>query len=197
MDQEMSDRWEAYLRERANRAFGDVDKVSGRTLQPFSLALHQAAENLITKAMRVWRTDRARGIAYVKRAVALPFDDHEEVFPVVTAAEMRLYTFLSDELEYCEDEGAWLIAVLGVLQGTEGMARFVLRDVLRAVVESWELPRREQRTLDAALDVIPAHVELRDMPDLTPAELTDIIVEVLDVCTASEDAFEEAAVGPE
>ena len=41
-----------HLAERADRPFGDVESVSGQTLQPFSIAGQQAAANLVGKARR-------------------------------------------------------------------------------------------------------------------------------------------------
>lgn len=43
--------WSQYMSERANRPFGDVEAVSGRTLQPFSFAGQQAAENLLASGV--------------------------------------------------------------------------------------------------------------------------------------------------
>ena len=44
--------FERLMAERANAPFGDADLVSGRILQPFSRASHQAASNLVKKAVR-------------------------------------------------------------------------------------------------------------------------------------------------
>jgi len=186
---DLRERLEAYLREQENRAFGNTAKISGRTLQPFSMASWRAAENLLAKALRWWRTDRERALRYVDRAVALPFDDHEEQFPAAAAAEMLIFERLTEEVEF--DDGAWLEAAAVALEGARDPARFVLRDTLRAIDQEWELPERDRRRLSDLVGPIPPHPELSDMWELTPAELRDAVVAVLEMCLTWEDAMEQ------
>ena len=68
----MVDQLEAYLRAQSSRAFGDLASVSGRTLQPISIGLMTAADNLLAKALRDWRSDRARAMRYVDLAASCP-----------------------------------------------------------------------------------------------------------------------------
>lgn len=71
-----------YLREQADRPLGVAQLTSGRTLAPFSGALLDGAENLLLKALdALGAADDDRATALVRRAVALPFDEHEEVAP--------------------------------------------------------------------------------------------------------------------
>jgi hypothetical protein len=99
-----------YLSERPNGPFGDVESVSGRTLQPFSFAGQRAAENLLIKARRALDNndvDRAR--AFVDRAVRLPFDEHEGAAPAALAVHMDLFCVVTDALEQAEaDDSRWL-----------------------------------------------------------------------------------------
>lgn len=89
-----------YLSERADAPFGDVEALSGRTLQPFSLALRQAAENLLFKARRALDDhDVDRAATWVDRAVELPFDEHEEVAPAAQAVHMDLFCAVTDAAE--------------------------------------------------------------------------------------------------
>ena len=87
MDADGADRMDALMAERADRPFGDTDLVTGRALQPFSMAGQAAADNLLTKALRALaQGDEVRARAYVDRACRLPFDRHEETQPAAAEA---------------------------------------------------------------------------------------------------------------
>ncbi len=186
----MMDQLDAYFRERANRAFGDIDAVSGRTLQRFSFGLMTAAQNLLSKALRHWRTDRPRAMRLVDRAIALPFDDHEQHVPVLAAAGMILFDYLIDEVEAGDDD-TWLEAAVAVLEETEGPARFVLAETLRDIENDWELPAGHARIIRAAVAPIPPQPPLRDRWDLSPEETRELVAGVLEICIAFEDALWE------
>lgn len=63
-----------------DRPLGEVTLVSDLTRPGFSGGLHDAAESLFAKALRDIRAgDRERVETFVRRAVHLPFDDHEGV----------------------------------------------------------------------------------------------------------------------
>lgn len=106
-----------FFAERANTPFGDLELVSGRTLQPFSIVGQQAATNLLTKAVQALDTDESeRARRYVDRAVRLPYDRHEETEPVAMAVHLMLFCDVSDAVEGSdEDDAAWLEAAIGVL----------------------------------------------------------------------------------
>jgi hypothetical protein len=120
-----------YLSGRANRPFGDVESVSGRTLQPFSFAGQRAAENLLAKARRALDdNDVDRASALVDRAIRLPFDEHEGAAPAALAVHMDLFCAVTDALERAEaDDSRWLDAALDVLGGADGTS---LRSARRA-----------------------------------------------------------------
>jgi hypothetical protein len=72
MDQDVLRSLEEYFAGRADRPFGDVESVSGRALQPFSIAGQQAPENLLVKARRALDDgDRDRARSFVDRAARL------------------------------------------------------------------------------------------------------------------------------
>ena len=74
-------RMDSYFQEQANKPFGNVELVSGRTLAPFSRAGLTAAENLLTKAERALADgDLDRATHLIGRATALNYD-HEETTP--------------------------------------------------------------------------------------------------------------------
>ena len=185
----MVDQLEAYLRAQSSRAFGDVASVSGRTLQPISIGLMTAADNLLAKALREWRSDRARAMRYVDRAVKLPFDDHEQHVPVLAAAGMILYEQLVDEVEAGDDE-AWLHAAVAILE-KDGPARFVLAEQLRVISEDWAIPADHGRIIRAAVAPIPPRPPLRDLWDLTPEETRELVAGILEICIAFEDGLWE------
>ena len=82
VERDLLQSFEDYLAQRADRPFGDVEAISGRTLQRFSVASQQAAENLLSKARRALDdADTNRANRLVDRAVQLPFDEHEGAAP--------------------------------------------------------------------------------------------------------------------
>src|SRR5680860_1290776 len=100
MDRDVQETLARHWAEQADRPFGNTDSVSGRTLQPFSLAGQQAARNLLTKARRALDAgdpDRAQGFA--ERAARLPFDRHEGAAPAAIEGHMELYRLVTDALE--------------------------------------------------------------------------------------------------
>lgn len=185
----MMDQLEAYFRAQSSRVFGDVASVSGRTLQPISIGLMTAADNLLAKALREWRSDRVRAMRYVDRAIKLPFDDHEQHVPVLAAAGVILYDQLVDEVEAGDDE-AWLHAAVAILE-KDGPARFVLAEQLRVISEDWDIPADHGRIIRAAVAPIPPRPPLRDLWDLTPEETRELVAGILEICIAFEDALWE------
>ena len=188
-------RFSEYLRQQADRPFGNVESVSGRTLQPFSQALSTSARNLLTKARRALTSgDRSRAVAYVDRAVALPYDQHEDVRPAAREAHMQLFMAVTDALEASAvDDSRWLDAALEVMSFADDRARFVLRDVLDAVAGDYQIERVEHHRLRAGIADVPARVGLEDL-DLSSEQLCEHVVAVLDACNAYEAALTRHAV---
>lgn len=170
-----------YFAVRADAPFGDVELVSGRTLQPFSIAGQRAASNLLVKAIRALdngEPERAR--AYVERAVRLPYDRHGESHPVAMEAHMALFCLVTDALEGSDEDGSrWLEAAVAVLASSDVAGRCTMRDVL--VDHDYHLSRTERATLRSATAAVPDRPELRDL-DLPPTELGDSVVSVLALC---------------
>ena len=183
-------RFSEYLRQQADRPFGDVESVSGRTLQPFSLALSTSARNLLSKARRALMCgDRSRAVAYVDRAVALSYDQHEDVRPAAREAHMQLFTVVTDALEgSAVDDSHWLDAALDVMTFADDKARYVLRDVLDAVASDYHIDRVERHRLRAGIADLPARVGLEDL-DLPSEELREHVMAVLLACNAYEVAL--------
>ena len=183
MDQDMMRAVKDYLAERADRPFGDVEALSGRTLQPFSIAGQQGATNLLNKAGRALHdSDLDRARAFVDRAVQLPYDHHEQAAPVAIAAHMELFALVTDTLERAElDESWWLDTAVDVLATADEPARFDLRDVLAAIDQDYSLGSRERSRIRSAVAPIPERAELRDL-DLSATELGDQVMSILVAC---------------
>jgi hypothetical protein len=184
-----------YLSGRANRPFGDVESVSGRTLQPFSFAGQRAAENLLAKARRALDdNDVDRASALVDRAIRLPFDEHEGAAPAALAVHMDLFCAVTDALERAEaDDSRWLDAALDVLGGADGTAACDLRDVLVAIDHDYSLSPPEHARIRAAIASIPDRAELRDL-DVTASELCEHVMSILDARRAYGRALEFGAM---
>lgn len=166
---------------RANRPFGEVEFLSGRTLQRFSFAGQEAAENLLVKARRALdahELDRAR--AFADRAARLPFDEHEGASPAALAVHMELFSAVTDALEQAEPhDSRWLDAALAVLSHADEPAACDLRDVLVAIDHDWALSPPEHQRILAATAPIPDRAELRDL-DLTTSQLREHVMSILD-----------------
>jgi hypothetical protein len=182
-----------YLAERADRPFGDVESVSGRTLQRFSIAGQQAAANLLDKARRALNEgdlDRAR--TFVDRAVRLPYDEHEQAAPAAISAHMELFCLVTDTLEQSEtDDSRWLDAAIAVLASSDDPARCDIRDVLAAIDQDYSLTSPERSQIHSAIASVPDRAELRDLV-LNPTELGEHVVSILAACGSYREALKEA-----
>lgn len=191
MTEDMRARFAELMATRAGTPFGDAELVSGRTLQPFSIASRNIADNLLAKALRaldVGDHDRAR--ALVDRAARLPYDRHEETCPAAAQAQMALFNLVVDELESApESDTRWLDAAVEVLGTADETGRCDLRDVLVVVDKEYTLSRRERATLRGAIVAVPARPELADLrPE--PGELAELVLSVLDTCHRYAKALE-------
>jgi len=163
-----------YLREQADRPLGDALLASGRTLAPFSQALGHGAENLLVKAIDALEAqDEDRATALVRRAVGLPFDEHEEVVPAAAAAHLMLFNLVTDVMEDSpDDDERWLDAALGILSDSDGPARLDVRDVLVAIAQDYDLTQNERRRLTAGIRGVEPKLRLSriDFAVLTTSE---------------------------
>lgn len=185
MADHLPDDVEAFFRAQRDRPLGDAQLASGRTLQPISRGLHDAAINLLTKAARCLAAgDRADALRFVDRAVALPFDDHEECSPAAAAGQQLVYNAVTDAVEESpSDDPTWLDAALAALAGAGLEGGAVLKEVLRDILPVYDLTDRERRRLRAATADAPKRGELVDRP-LAQDELGAVLVEVLEVVNA-------------
>jgi len=181
-----------------DRGLGAVELVSCHTLSPFSRAGWQAADNLLTKAKR-WFTsgDENRAMALVDRAAALRYDDHEDAAPAVLAAEMMLFSAITDELERSDEaDSRWLDAALYVLGSADEATRFEVRDALVPIRQGYHLSKREERMIDAATKGIAPRTGLRDTGPLPAQHLHVPLVATIRATIAYEAAIAALAVEP-
>lgn len=176
--------------DRGGHPFGDGDLRSGQTLQRFSIAGQEAASNLLNKARRALDDgDPERAREFVDRAAQLPYDKHEEAAPVAIAAHMDLFCLVTDTLERAEThDSRWLDCVLKVVATSDESTRCVMRGVLSAIDQDYQLNSREHAALRAAVAAIPKRPELRDL-HLSTTELGDQIMSILAFCREYQAAL--------
>ncbi len=184
------ERFHQYLAQAANRGLGDIPLRSTAALSPFSRAQMDAATNLLNKALRALDDgDEARARRFVERAVALPYDEHEQMQPAARMAMQQLFVAVTDALEDGDDE--WLDAATDTFASAPEQARYSLRDVLRDVLQDFGLSDNEQRRLRRLIRDIPERAELHDL-DLPPEQLAAAVLEVLEGVIQFVDAYEES-----
>ena len=175
---------------RPNRGLGDIPLRATAALAPFSRAEMDAATNLLDKALRALDDgDEARARRFVDRAVALPYDEHEQVHPAAMMAHQQLFDAVTDALEDGGDE--WLDAVIDTFASAPEEARYCLRDVLTAVLQDYELSDGDQRRLRRLIRDVPERAELPDL-DLPPEQLATAVLDVLEGVIHFVDAYEES-----
>ena len=177
------------MEQEANRGLGDIPLRATAALAPISRAQMDAATNLLDKALRALDAgDEARARRFVDRAVALPWDEHEQVHPAAMMAHQQMYDAVTDALEQGGDE--WLAAATDTFPSVPDEARYCLRDVLTATLRAYELTHDEERRLRRLIRDVPERAELPDL-DLSPQQLATAIFDVLDGVIQYLDAYDE------
>jgi len=170
---------------------------AGVHMLPHRVVGRRSADNLLAKARKVWHDDRARGVAYVQRAFRLPFDEVEQVPPVVLAAHNMLFCAVVDVLEDSDDaDHRWLDAALAVLETATPLGQGVLRGVFKDVEHDRDLygvahaDRRRLRAAVASGPVGPAPWDADCQADV------DYVVTIIDLCQAYEQALNRLGEAP-
>jgi hypothetical protein len=189
VDNDTADRFRRLLAEESNRGLGDIPLRATAALAPLSRAQMTAATNLLDKALRALDDgDEARARRFVKRAVALPYDEHEQVHPGAMMAHQRMFVAVTDALENGGDD--WLDAATDTFGSAPEEAKYCLRDVLTAVLQDYDLSDREQRRLRRLISDVPERAELAEL-DLLPEEMATAVLDVLEAVIHFVDAYEE------
>lgn len=176
-----------------DRPFGNTDRISGQTLQPFSFGLGEGARNLLTKAVLAVRHDETeRATHYLNQALALPYDEHEESLPAAVTADQLLYDVLSDAVEESsEDEDLFLRAALTVLDQAPPDARPDWAHAMVVMAGAYRLPPEEDRRLRAATKPYPVDIELRDLQRGDEDVMRSRVFAAVHCAAAYLDALEE------
>jgi len=189
-ENDLFDRFRRHMEQEANRGLGDIPLRATAALAPFSRAEMDAAKNLLDKALRALDDgDEARARRFVDRAVALPYDEHEQVHPAAMTAQQQLFVAVTDAIEDGGDE--WLDAVIDTFASAPEEARYCLRDVLTSVLQDYELTDGDQRRLRRLIREVPERAELPDL-DLPPEQLATAVLDVLEGVIHFVDSYEES-----
>jgi hypothetical protein len=181
--------FQRYVKEQSNRGLGDIPLRATAALSPFSLAQMDAATNLLEKALRALDNgDEDRARRFVERAVALPYDEHERMHPAAMMAQQQLFSAVTDALDDGGDE--WLDAATDTFASAPEQARYTLRDVLKEVLQDYELSGGEERRLRRITKDVPERAELPDL-ELPPEQLVPAVLEVLEGVIHFVDAYDE------
>lgn len=183
-----------YLSRQPGHAFGNVVSISGKAMQPISMAAHDAAGNLLDKAVRAFDSgDAERARHFVDRACRIAFDRHEETHPAAWVAHMGLFDLVTDELEASESgDRRWLDAAVAATAEADERGRGEMRDILLAIDAEYELDRGERSALRTAvtdLPAIPTAGDLRFGADELD-QLAAIVTSVLALQRAYVDAVD-------
>ena len=181
--------FQRFLKLEANRGLGDIPLRATAALSPFSQAQMDAATNLLNKALRALNDgDEAKARRLVERAVALPYDEHEDTHPAAMMAHQQLFGAVVDALEGGNDE--WIDAAAATMASAPEQARCCLRDVLRDVRQDYEVSDAEQKRLRGLVRDVPERADLRDL-ELEGEQLAKAVLEVLEGVNQYLDAYDE------
>lgn len=100
---------DAFTAEMARRSpYGIHPDAKTSALSELSLAARDAAENLLNKAIdRLELGDVERAERFISRAAAIPFDEHERIWPGPMMADQMLHGLLCDFVEDWADAQAY------------------------------------------------------------------------------------------
>ena len=135
------------MKQEANRGLGDIPLRSTAALSPISRAQMDAATNLLDKALRALDDgDEDRARRFVERAVALPYDEHEETHPAAMMAHQQLFTPSPTPSSNGGDE--WLDAASGTFASAPEQAQVQpARRAQGGARRTTSCPTREKRRL--------------------------------------------------
>ncbi|MEH0108999.1 hypothetical protein V6N00_04610 [Tersicoccus sp. MR15.9] len=183
-----------FLADDPHRALEAVRDASNHTIGPYSQALAIGAMNLMSKAVAADGAERER---LVDRALALPFDEHDQTYPAAMAAHMQLFMAVTDRLEESDDDEndeCWLDGATAVLRYSSAESRAEMHHVLEAIDHDYELDRPTRIRVRLMLEnssrsLDPGWVEITACPR---DELRERVLAVLAAANDYEEAYLEA-----
>lgn len=132
-------------------AFGRATKASYRLESDEEDAHVAGASNLLEKALRrLGDGDDDGAAALVRRAVSIAPTLEREALPAVVAAELLLYSELTDRHDRAKGDPAWLDPVLAAYERASGAVRQELGGMVDAL-RAGELSGTDERRVRAAV----------------------------------------------
>lgn len=166
----------------ADRGFGDIEHRKHAALQGQSLAMHEAATNLLHKAVAALEAAQTeKALAYVRKAERLPYDDYGGASPLSLAAHMYAFGVVLDVFEAGDE--VWLEAtdiLVDPVQSWTPLAMADFRHVLTVVRDDYETTPAEDRQLTAFIARQPV-ATIREMQQLAGEELCAVVIDLLDI----------------
>jgi len=164
----------------ADRGLGDIEHRQQAALQGQSLAMHEAATNLVHKAVAALEGRRPeKAWEYVRTAERLPYDDDGAASPLALAAHMYAFRAVLDVLE--AGDSVWLDAAEVLLDPTNtwtSLAAADFRHVLTVVQHDYPTLPADDRKL-SALVAGQQVATIREMQQLAGEELCAVVIDLL------------------
>lgn len=162
----------------AGRGFGDVEHHAA--LRGQSLAVHEAATNLLHKAVAALEDERPeKALDYIRKAERLPYDDHGAASPLALAAHMYALRAVLDILEV--GNSVWVDAAEVLLDPKNTwtpLAAADFRHVLTVVQDDHPTLPADERKL-RALVAGQQVATIREMQQLAGEELCAVVIDLL------------------
>ncbi|GAA1522946.1 hypothetical protein [Nocardioides humi] len=179
-----------------NSPFGDLTP-SARQRQAISRGSSAVCANLLGKAtVALGEGDREAADRYLRRAASKPFDDHEEVWPILWEAHLMLHGLVVDTLEGSErGDHRWLDVSLAVLDDAPPDAQVEMKAVLTTVAAEYELEKRERTRIRERAGTKPPAL-LHEDRSVDASRRFEVAREVIELCGAFVDAAAEAGIAP-
>ncbi len=139
------------------RPLANTRRASGGLQREQSEALLDAAGNLLTKATdRLAKNQDEVAGKLIDRAVALPYDDYEEVHPALYWLELKLYSQLDEQAEDAgKDDVRWIDRAEELMDEVAAAATGMVRAALQAVAQETPLPHAQERRLHRLIGASP------------------------------------------
>lgn len=164
----------------SERGFGDIEHRKHGALQGQSLAMHEAATNLLHKAVAALEAEQTdKAMTYLRKAERLPYDDYGAASPLSLAAHMYAFRAVLDAHEL--GHGLWVDAadiVLEPMATWKPLAMADFRHVLIVVRDDYPTTAAEDRRLHRMVTGQQV-ATIREMQELAGEELCAVVLDLL------------------
>ncbi len=178
-------------------AFAPLVRAQNVRARNASNAYRDAARNLLNKALRALVAgEMERSESLLDKALALPFDEHEEALPAALAASSLLYEELTDRLEETpKGDLRWINAVVSAFAELPPAPAGQLAHFLSTILREYQLVPREAGLLGRLVEMHGPGHDLWDAHRLPPAETREAIWGTLGAYQAFVDSWETSGEG--